>query len=404
MSLFTSATRVHAPAARPPSDRLLTASFVRLGVADLGYFLASGVAVYTLPLYVTGPVGSDAGGAGLAFGAFALSAVVLRPLAGRWSDAHGRRPRPAAGAMVAAAALFLTPLAHGLAAVVALRLLLGLGEALFFVASLAALADLAPPGRTGEAVSYNSLGLYLGLGLGAPLGEVLVRSVGFAGAWTAAGLLAAGAAGMAGTLGETRPPRRGDEPAPALLHRPAVPVALGFLASVVAMGGFLGFAALHAGAVGLTSASLPLLTYGLVVVVVRVALARVQDRLPPLQVGATALVLMSVGLLVMVGWAAPAGVVVGAAVVGVGVALSTPAFFAAIFATADPATRGAAAGTASLSLDLGIGAGPVVLGQVAQVAGLPAVFVVAAGVAALGSAWTLSLLRTGRRAAVDERA
>ncbi|HET9561540.1 MAG TPA: hypothetical protein VFP01_05520, partial [Propionibacteriaceae bacterium] len=53
------------PAAR---DRLLTPAFIRLAVADLAYFTATGVAIYTLPLWVTGPVGSDKSGAGLAFG------------------------------------------------------------------------------------------------------------------------------------------------------------------------------------------------------------------------------------------------------------------------------------------------------------------------------------------------
>ena len=47
---------------------------------------------------------------------------------------------------------------HTLPAVVALRLVLGVAEAAFFVASFAALADLAPPDRMGEALSYNSLG------------------------------------------------------------------------------------------------------------------------------------------------------------------------------------------------------------------------------------------------------
>ena len=35
----------------------------------------------------------------------------------------------------------------------------------------------------GEAMSVNSLGLYLGLAIGPPLSEVLVRTAGFAVAW-----------------------------------------------------------------------------------------------------------------------------------------------------------------------------------------------------------------------------
>lgn len=79
---------------------------------------------------------------------------------------------------------------------------------------------------------------------------------------------------------------------------------------------------------------------------------------------------------------------------GAGVALSTPAFFAAILATASTATRGAAAGTASISLDLGIGLGPILLGLVAHYGGVPGAFGVAAGIALVGSLWMAWLRAT----------
>jgi len=60
-------------------ERLLTAAFIRLTLADVAYFTSTGVAIYTLPLWVTGPVGSDKSGAGIAFGVFAVSALILRP-------------------------------------------------------------------------------------------------------------------------------------------------------------------------------------------------------------------------------------------------------------------------------------------------------------------------------------
>ena len=75
---------------RPAAERLFTPAFIALGVAELCYFTAFGVAIFALPLYVTGPIGGDEAAAGLAFGAFALSALVLRPI----RRATGRRPRP----------------------------------------------------------------------------------------------------------------------------------------------------------------------------------------------------------------------------------------------------------------------------------------------------------------------
>ncbi len=370
---------------------LLTPAFLMLAVADLAYFTAAGVAIFALPLYVTGPLGSDEAGAGLAFGAFAVTALVLRPFAGRASDTRGRRPLLLGGALVAAVSMALTAHADGLLVVIALRLALGVAEAMFFVASVAALADLAPPSRMGEALSYNSLGLYLGLTLGPLLGDVLVSSFGFTAGWYGAAFLLLLCAAIVLRLGETHAPRAATEPPARLIHRPAIPASLGFMTSIIAMGWFLAFATLHADEVGLSRTSIPIALYGVVVVVCRVVFAKVPDRVPSLPLGAAALATIATGLLVMALWGSPAGVLLGAALMAVGVTFSTPAFFSAVFATASPSERGAAAGTASAALDLGLGAGPILLGFAAEAAGIPWAFTVAAGIAVLGCGWTLLL-------------
>jgi predicted MFS family arabinose efflux permease len=381
-------------------DRLFTPAFVRLAVADLAYFTAAGVAIYTLPLYVTGPVGSDTGGAGLAFGAFAISALVLRPFAGRLSDSRGRRPLLVGGAALCAVAMLLTALVDSLALVVGLRLVLGVAEAAFFVASFAALADLAPPSRMGEALSYNSLGLYLGLALGPPLGEVLVETISYAAAWYGAAVLSLIALVVAMGIGETRTPRSSADPPARLIHWKAVPPAIGFFTSLAAIGGFLAFASLQASAVGLPSTSIPLFVYGVVVVVGRIAFAKIPDRLPSLPLGAAALALIAGGLTVTAAWTAPVGMVAGAVLLALGVTFSTPAFFAAVFATAAPSERGAASGTVSAFLDLGLGGGPILLGVVAEAFGIPSAFGVAAAVALAGCIWTIGLAQLWSRRAL----
>jgi predicted MFS family arabinose efflux permease len=379
--------------ARP---RLLTRQFLLLGAAELAYFTADGVAVYTLPVFATGPVGAGEAGAGLAFGAFALSALLLRPVAGRLADTRGRRPLLVGGALLCALGMALTaPVAH-LTTLVAARLLLGVAEAAFFVAAFAALADIAPPSRLGEALSYNSLGLYLGLAVGPPLGEVVVERSGFTAAWATAAVLALASAATALLLGETSRSTGDEPPSPTLVHWPSVPVALGFLAAVVAMGGYLAFAALRAEDVGVENPSLPLFLYGSTVVVCRVVFARVPDRVPPLPLGAAALSTITLGLLVMTGSASPAGLLVGTVLLATGVAFSTPAFFAAVFARVRASERGAAAGTASMAIDLGLGVGPILLGLVAGATGIGWAFATAAAVALTGAVWTLGLHRAGR--------
>jgi len=377
--------------------RLVTPAFILLGVADLAYFVSIGVAIHGLPLYVTGPIGSGEAGAGLAFGAFGVTALLCRPFAGRLSDVRGRRPLMIFGALLCALSLVLLPFAGSLTVVVALRLLQGVAEAAFFVAGFALLADLAPPSRMGEALSYNSLGLYLGIALGPPLGEVLIERSGYDAAWYAATALSV-LAGLL-VLGIAEPARHADGDGHGrLIHRPGIGVSLGFFASLAAISGFLAFASLHSADVGMSNTSLALLTYGLVVVFCRIVFARVPDRLPSLPLGAASLGAIGLGLVLVAAWQSPAGLMTGVAVMAVGVAFSTPAFFAAIFATAKPSERGAASGTASAFIDLGLGFGPIALGVVADSQGIPWAFGVGAGIALLGGLWTLRLARLASQA------
>ena len=377
--------------------RLFTPAFILLGIADLAYFTGVGIAILALPVYVTGPIGSDEAGAGLAFGAFAVTALVCRPFAGRYSDRLGRRPVLLTGAVLVAVSMALLPHVDSLTTVVVLRLLQGVGEAAFFVAGFALLADIAPPERMGEALSYNSLGLYLGFAFGPPLGEFLLNRGGFEAAWYGAAVLGGVAAVLVVLLPEPVRAEDLEQGHGLLFHRPAIPYALGFFASLLAVSAFLPFVALHADDIEMSNTSLALFVYGCVVVTCRLVFARVPDRLPALPLGAASLVATAVGLVLMAAWQTPTGLVAGAVVMALGVTFTTPAFFAAIFATAKPSERGAAAGTASAFIDIALGFGPMVLGLVAREQGIPWTFAVGAGVALVGAAWTVRLAVAGRR-------
>ncbi|MFC9918740.1 MFS transporter [Agromyces binzhouensis] len=387
------ATRGGGRMAGSTREPLFTRGFIALAVAELAYFTATGLALFALPLYVTGPVGGDEASAGLAVGVFAVSALVLRPFAGRASDRFGRRPMLVGGALLAAGALLLLTVTQDLGVIIGLRLLAGVAEAAFFVSVFAALADLAPASRMGEALSYNSLGLYLGLAFGPLVGQVLLDAAGFRAVWLGGAGLAVLAVGFAFLVGETRtaPPELGGRLR--IVHRPAVPISIGFLSSLAAVGGFIAFATLWAERIDLASPSIALFAYGAVVVVCRIAFARVPDRLPSLPLAAASLVLIGIGLVIAAAWQDWVGLLVGVVFMGVGITFTTPAFFAAVFATASPSERGVASGTASAALDLGLGLGPIALGLVAAPFGIPWAFALAAAIAFAGAAWTAGLVR-----------
>jgi predicted MFS family arabinose efflux permease len=373
----------------PTRPALLTPAFVTVTLAALAYFTGDGVLIPAVPRYVHGPLGAGDVAVGLVVAAFSLSAFFLRPWAGGVADRWGRRPLLLAGAGLFAASTLAYGLAAGPAALAGLRLLTGAGEALFWVGALAAVADLAPAERRGEAMSLASLSLYLGIGVGPVLGELAIDRLGFAAAWA----LAAGCGLVAVALALRVPDTRPDDPDPdpggrparhRLVHPAGLLPGLLLLAGITGMAGFLTFVPLYALDLGLDGSRGVLLLFAAIVVGIRSLGARLPDRLGAARATRAAMALTAAGLAVAGAWRTPAGLVAGTAVFAVGIALLTPAVLTLAVEAVAPRERGAVLGTTSSFLDLALGFGPATLGLVAASTGRPGVFLAGAAVAAAG--------------------
>ena len=381
-----------------PGGRLFTSAFIALAAADLVYFTASGLLLGVTPFFVTGPLGSDKAGLGLAFGAFSVTTVIVRPLVGRMVDRLGRRRLMLAGVTMFAALIAAHLLVTDLWMLVVVRLFLGMAESLFFVAGFAALADLAPPGRTGEALSFASVALYLGIAIGPGVGQLLLDWRGFTAAWIGGTLLAVLAVAMVLIVPETGEPAPEDAPPARLIHRAAIRPGLALFTGVAGTAGFLALIGLHATEIGFPGWSVVPLIYGGIVVTCRIVFARVPDRLPPLKLATGSLALCTAGLLILGAVRNPAGMLAGTVVLALGVAFLTPAIFAAVFSSVPAHERGSAAGTTTIFIDLGFGGGPFLLGLIAARGGIPIAFVVAAAVTAAGGALLLPAISRQRQA------
>jgi MFS family permease len=379
----------------PTRPALLTPAFVTVTLAALAYFTGDGVLIPAVPRYTHGPLGAGDVAVGLVVAAFSLSAFFLRPWAGRVADRWGRRPLMLTGAGLFAVSTLAYGLASSPAALAGLRLVTGAGEALFFVGALAAVADLAPAERRGEAMSLASLSLYLGIGVGPLLGELAIDRLGFPAAWA----LAAGCGLVAVTLALRVPDTRPDDAeagGPPARHRLVHPAGLLpgllLLAGITGMAGFLTFVPLYALDLGLDGSRGVLLLFAAIVVGIRGFGARLPDRLGAARATRAALAVAGA-------WRTPAGLVAGTAVFAVGVALLTPAVLTLAVEAVGPRERGAVLGTTSSFLDLALGLGPATLGLVAASTGRPGAFLGGAAVAAAGLllAWAgPGRLRAGR--------
>lgn len=120
-------------------------------------------------------------GASWLVGAYLIAMAALQPVAGKLGDRVGRGPLMMGGLGAFGAASALAPLAPGLGALIALRLVQAAAGAVVFPNAMALLRDALPNER--RAAGFGLLGAAIGLAaaVGPPLGGVLVAAAGWRG-------------------------------------------------------------------------------------------------------------------------------------------------------------------------------------------------------------------------------
>lgn len=171
-------------AERRAADPLLPLADLRgpLGVAVTLSLLGNLVSIavgFHLPLYLEEMLGFDAGRSGRWLAVLPLMALVLAPIAGRWSDRWGARPLSVAGfalttlGLIALAGMGLAP--HP-ARILGGMALVGIGQGLFAVPNSRALLGAVPRERLGLANGLQGTMRTLGISGGAALTATLLSS------------------------------------------------------------------------------------------------------------------------------------------------------------------------------------------------------------------------------------
>lgn len=422
----------------PPraAARIVTPTFAGVFAAALSCFLAIGAVLPVLPRYVTGPVGAGDLAVGVVVGAFALSAVVGRPIGGRMADERGRRRVVlwGLGISVLAGALLFVPL--GVAWLVFARLVLGLGDGWVFTAALAWALDAAPPRARGRAIALFGLAVWGGLTFGSVAGELAFRVGSFEAVWAVATLapavgmvvvarlreevsasprgtaqgeaptggLPGGAAAGAARPGATPtgaahggsvPPRPRRLPRFPPIPRPALAPGAALGLSTVGYGTMAGFVVLLLAERGVGGGATVFTVFAASVVVARLAGGGLVDRLGPVPCAAGAGLAEAGGLALLAGAGSFPVAVAGAVAMGTGFSLIFPALALIVVEAVDDRDRGVALGVFTGFFDIGVGVGAPLAGAMAALAGYEAAFWTAA---ALAGAATVVVL-AGRRPA-----
>jgi len=324
---------------------------------------------------------------GLVVTATALTALLVRPIAGGLADNHGQQRIMQVGALIIAlgGAAYYLPL--GLAGLVVDRLMLGVGEAALFTAGAVWTVSLASHNRRGQLIGLYGVSMWGGISAGTFLGAVL-RSVSYHAVWalcTVAPLI-----GLVLISSVAAPPlAAGPRKRAGLMLRPALTPGI---ALALAAGGYAALAAfvvLYLQSRGIHSGVVVLGCFSGVYAGTRLVIGHLPDKYGPRPVATVCAIGEAIGLLIIALAPNLATAIVGALVMGIGFSLLHPSLALMVMNRTDSSAQGAALGAYTSFWDLGVAVWGPLGGAVAGVLGYQAVFVVGACCAGVSAAMAL---------------
>lgn len=353
-------------------EKLWTPEFLGMGGSNLFLFMSQYIMVASLPIFIMETLGGGDMEAGLAMTAFQIGAVSCRPLAGRIIDAVNKQRLMRAATI----AFFLVMLAfnwlHSEQAIYALRFLHGCIFALATTAAAAMAALVLPASRKGEGIGYFALSTNLAMVVGPLIGLVLIGNFGsialfaFLAALAALTFLAANARRLPDEV--VRPAgrqKKGFHLSDFIERRSLAPALLGGMV-FFAYGGILTFIPLYAKSLGLQAeTSLFFVVFAFVIILTRPVIGRLFDEKGPDWTVYPGFACFAAGMLLFSQVGTTAGLLISAAVLGIGFGALSPAFQTLAVESAPAARAGVATATYFWSLDISVGLAAVLLSFVA---------------------------------------
>ncbi|HEX4765571.1 MAG TPA: MFS transporter [Lichenihabitans sp.] len=367
-------------------------------------FLTVALPLAVLPVFVHHDLGFGVPLAGVAVSLQYVATVLSRAQVGQMTDRAGAKVTVIRGLaacalggalMLVAGLAVATPLVS-LAALLASRLALGVGEGLVSTGAIAWAIGRTGSHRTARIISWNGIATYGALALGAPLGVIVVRLGGFA----ALGMVVLGLAFVGLGLAFVRPSvpvlRAEARLATGRVLRRVLPYGAVLALSTAGFGTVTTFVTLFFDHRGWSGAALCLSAFGAAFILVRLVFADAIDRVGGLRVAQLSLAVECVGLALLWSAGMPALAITGSALTGAGFALVFPALGVEAVGRVPPESRGTAIGLYSVFLDVSLGITGPAAGIAAALISFATPFLIGGTATAAGLALTFALGRERR--------
>ena len=330
----------------------------------------------TLPFYVVNDLGQDESRVGYIIGVYALSALIIRPIAGYALDAYGRKQvylwSLAAYVLISGSYIWVDTYAS----LLVLRILHGLSWGVITNGGITIASDLVPVKRRGEGISWFSLSITLSMAIGPLLGLVILEESGFQVLFISTLMIAALALVLALMVSYVKIPATTTRKLgwDSMFEKKVIHITLVMLITAVTYGGLMSFITLYAKELAIGNIPLVFLIYAAGVACLRPFSGQFMDKRGPGLIILTSFVITIFGYILLSQTRTELPFLLACFITGVGNGLIMPTILTMTANLVDPSRRGVANSTIYSATDMGIGLGSILLGYIAKIVGIGNMF------------------------------
>lgn len=347
-------------------ETIWSAPYVALMATNFFQSMAAFMTNTTLPLYLDA-LGAATSMVGIVVGAFAITALLVRPFAGPAFDSFSRKRLLLASQTVIAASLVGYGVVSSIPGLFCVRLLHGIGIGCSGPLAMSLVSEFLPVSRLASGISIYALAQSFAQVIGPAVGLWLAEAIGFSNAYFISALSVLVA--MVGVFFVKEPPR---ERLPyrfslnRMFAREAVPKAAVLCLLCIAFAGTTSYLVLYGNLLGIGAMGTYFVVYALCLVGTRPLFGKMADRFGAPRVLLVGVLFFAASYVMLWQVRDFAGIIAVAVVASAGFGACAPLIQSMALGSVPVERRGAAANTSFTGMDVGMLIGPATAGFVIE--------------------------------------
>jgi len=345
-------------------------NFVLLCLSTFLMAIAFYFLIPTLPIYITEIIKANKREVGIILATYTISALIIRPFIGFAIDKYGRKIIYIASFALFTALFYLYSYTATIISILILRFLHGLTWGATSTTSSTLVVDMIPAQKRGEGIGIYGLAMTSAMAVGPVIGLSIASKVNFNTLFFIGLILCM--CGLIITLLIKYPKFTASSTAKKfqwknLIQKKSLPISLNLLVLQITYGGLLSFVALYGKELGIKNPGIFFLIYAVGIAISRIFSGKIFDKNGPKKIIIVAMILLTVGFIILSIIQNLTGFLVSAFILGLGNGIVMPTYQAMVNNIVDKSQRGSANSTLFTALDLGIGIGMILTGTLSEI-------------------------------------